>query len=102
MSGIIGKEDPDRITLPVMTIYEKADMIKKRVRQLNNGYKSTVEDTIKEKRLTRSYDIAMEEFRQRKIPDIEITRKRGDGTFEIWTLDEFEFVPDEDVFKMLN
>lgn len=102
MSGIIGKEDQERISLPIMTIYEKAELIKKRVKQLNNGYKSTIEDVVFEKGLTRSYDIAMEEFRQKKIPNIEIERKRGDGTFEIWRLEDFEFVPDEDVFKIIN
>lgn len=102
MSGIIGNEDPERISLPIMTIYEKAEIIKKRVKQLNNGYKSTIEDTIKQKGFFRSYDIAMEEFRQKKIPNIEIKRKRGDGTFEIWKLEDFEFIPGEEVFKLLN
>ena len=85
-----------------MTIFEKAEIIKHRVKQLNNGYKSTVEDIVKQKRLISSYDIAMEEFRLKKIPDSKIKRKRGDGTFELWTIEDFDFIPDQEVFDILN
>jgi DNA-directed RNA polymerase subunit K/omega len=102
MSGIVGKENKQLITLPIMTIYEKAVIIKKRVKQLDGGYKSTIEDTIKEKGIIGSYNIAMEEFKQRKIPNSETIRKIGDGTYEIWEIEDFDFRPDEDVFQILN
>ena len=81
----------EKITLPIMTIYEKTSVIKERSKQIENGYKTTIPDEVKEKRLTSSIDIAMMEFDLGKMPDFTISRKRGDGLTEIWTKNDFLF-----------
>ena len=101
MSTILGDADQEKIDLPMMTNFEKATSIKKRVKQLNNGYKSTVEDIVKEKKLTRSFDIAMLEFEMGKLPYYEIVRERGDGSYEIWKHEDFYFFPDHKFFEYL-
>jgi DNA-directed RNA polymerase subunit K/omega len=93
--------DQKKISLPKMTLSEKAVLIQHRVKQLNNGYKTTIEDIVKEKKLIHSYDIAIEEFILGKLPDYEIKRKRSDGSYEIWKHEDFVFFPDQNVFEML-
>ena len=101
MSAILGDADQEKLDLPRMTNFEKATLIKKRVKQLNNGYKSTMEDIVKENKLTRAFDIAMLEFELGKLPYYEIKRERGDGSYELWRHDDFKFFPDHKVFEYL-
>lgn len=82
-----------KITPPTMNIFEKAEIIKWRVRQLDNGYKTTIEDVVKELNLTDSYSIATAEFDRKKLPPYEIKRTLGDGSYEIWKHEDFEFFP---------
>ncbi len=80
-------------TPPVMSDFEKVKVISERVTQLNKGYKSTIEDVIKEKKLIKSFDIAMEEFRLGLIPKYYVKRKLPNNTFELWTHEDFKFFP---------
>ena len=84
----------EKITLPVMTIYEKVNIISERVKQLNKGFKSTIEDIIEEEKLSKSYDIAYKEFQLGKIPLYYIKRILPNGTYELWSHDEFLVYPD--------
>lgn len=82
-----------KITSPVMTIYEKVRVISERVKQLDNGYKSTIEDIIKEKNIFKSYDIAMLEFDMKKIPKYYVKRVLPNNTYELWSHEDFKFFP---------
>lgn len=81
--------------IPRMTMEEKVVIITKRIIQLNNGYKSTIEDVVKEKGLQKSYDIAMEEFRMRKLPPYKIKRKFPNGTYQMVSDKDILFYPPE-------
>lgn len=84
-----------RITLPVMTIYEKVEFLKVRALQLDQNYKSLLDpEVIKEKNLTSSICIAIEEFESRKFPPINIKRPLPNGNYEIWSFDEFDIIPE--------
>ena len=89
----------EKITPPIMYIFEKTEIIKKRVKQLNDGYKTTIPDLVREKGIHRSIDIAFLEFAEGKIPVYEIKRKLGGGHYEIWKHDDFKFYPDDQKVK---
>ena len=82
-----------KITSPVMTIYEKVRIISERTKQIDNGYKSTIEEIIKEKNITKSYDIAMLEFQLKKIPKYYVKRVLPNNTYELWSHEDFDFFP---------
>jgi len=87
------KERSEKITAPVMTIYEKIDILTQRVNQLNNGYKTTVPDQVMANNLTKSIDISILEFDLRKLPPLKTIRKFPDGTYEVWEMSDFEEFP---------
>ena len=82
-----------KITLPVMTTAEKVNVISGRIRQLNMGYKSTIEDILEKENIIRSYDIAMKEFELGKMPAYYIKRVLPNGTYELWSHDDFSLYP---------
>lgn len=85
----------ERVTLPVMTIYEKVEFLKTRALQLDQNYKTLLDpETLKEKNLTTSIDIAIEEFNSKKFPPINIKRPLPNGNYEIWEFKEFEIIPE--------
>ena len=84
---------PKKKTPPVMSDFEKVKVISERVMQINKGYKSNIEDVIKEKKLIKSFDIAMEEFRLGKLPQYYVKRKNPNNTFELWSHEDFKFFP---------
>jgi len=88
-----GVENTTKITLPIMTIYEKSKVISNRVSQLDQNYKSTMEKEIKELGLTKSYDIAMLEFSNGKLPPYEVKRQFPNNTYELWRHEDFEIFP---------
>ena len=97
---LVGPEDNSvekfsekKITLPVMSTYEFSCIISERVRQLDNGYKSLIEDQIKKLKIYKSYDIAMLEFKENKMPPYKIKRVLPNNTYELWTHEDFEFFP---------
>ena len=89
----INKEREEKSTAPVMTIYEKINIISQRIRQLDNNYKTTLPDEVNEKKMNKSFDIAMLEFEKKKLPNLYIIRPFPDGSYEKWTIDEFEEFP---------
>lgn len=82
-----------KTTLPVMTTAEKVNVISARIRQLNMGYKSTIEDILEKEKIIRSYDIAMREFELGKIPTYYIKRVLPNGMYELWSHDDFSLYP---------
>jgi len=89
------KQRVKKITVPVMTTYEKSKIITKRIHSLNNGANSTIDDDILETyNLYSSYDIAMYEFDTNKLPPYTVIRNFPNGEYELWTHDEFEIFPD--------
>jgi|TARA_R110001632_G_scaffold208325_1_gene332672 DNA-directed RNA polymerase subunit K/omega len=87
------KEREEKITLPIMTIYEKVNVISQRIKQLDNNYKTTLPEEVKESNINKSFDIAMLEFNKKKLPNLYIIRPFPDGSYEKWTIDEFEEFP---------
>ena len=76
-----------------MTIYEKTKVISERIKQLDNGYKTTIEKEVKERNIYKSYDIAILEFELGKIPKYYVKRVLPNNTYELWSHDDFEFFP---------
>lgn len=87
------KEREEKITAPIMTIYEKVNIISQRIRQLDNNYKTTLPDKVREKKINKSFDIAVLEFEEKKLPGLYIIRPFPDGSYEKWSIDEFEEFP---------
>lgn len=85
----------NRITLPVMTIYEKVRLLEERINQLDNNYSTLLDESIlREKNLTSSMEIAIEEFNTKNFPPISIKRPLPNGNYEIWNLEDFEIIPE--------
>ena len=95
---VIGDEDQKytekKITLPVMSVYEKVNIISARMKQLNSGFRSTIEDILKEENIVRSYDIAMKEFELGKLPPYHVKRILPNGNYELWRHEDFSIYPD--------
>ena len=72
-----------RITLPVLTKYEKARVIGERAEQIARGFPPLVDVG----ELTRPLDIALKELKEKKIP-IMIRRPLPNGTVEVWKIDD--------------
>ena len=89
----VNKEREEKLTAPIMTIYEKVNIISQRIRQLDNNYKTTLPEKVKENNLTKSFDIAMLEFENKTLPGLYVIRPFPDGSYERWTIDEFEEFP---------
>lgn len=89
----VNKEREEKLTAPIMTIYEKVNIISQRIRQLDNNYKTTLPEEVNERKINKSFDIAMLEFEKRKLPELYIIRPFPDGSYEKWTIDEFEEFP---------
>lgn len=87
------KKIDKNITLPVMTKYEKADLITKRIKLLDRGYKTTIPDIVIKEKLTKSFDIAMKEFELSKFPNYIIIRELYNGKYEEWKHKDFKYFP---------
>lgn len=86
-------ENTEKTTLPVLTKYEKAVIIYKRAKQLDNNFKTTIPDVVKEFGLTKSIDIALKEYELKSLPSFVIKRKLNNKNYELWKLDEFKYLP---------
>ena len=80
-------------TPPIMISFEKAELIKKRVKLLDKGYLSTIEDEIEKRGITSSIEIALLEFEMGKLPPYTVKKIYGDGSYESWTHSDFKFFP---------
>ncbi len=77
----------DRITLPILTKYERVRILADRTRHLSQGAKPM----IKNAELLSSYEIAKQELEHKVIPFI-IERCLPNGIREQWSLSELEIV----------
>lgn len=77
----------------LMSDFEYSEIIKKRVKQIEEGNPANPEvvNYLKSRGIDRTVDIAMEEFR-RDLFDFEITRDIN-GVLEIWTRKDFKYFP---------
>ena len=73
-------------TKPNLNKYEKTKILSERAQQLANGSISFLKDT----KLSNTYDIALEELNQKKIPFI-IKRPIVNG-FEYWKLEDLKIL----------
>ena len=64
-----------------------------RVKMLDDGYKSTIEDIIKKEGIHKSYDIAMREFDLGSLPTYYVKRVLPNNTYEIWQHSDFVYFP---------
>jgi len=79
--------DPLHRTLPFITRYEYARVLGERAKQINAGAKPFV--SVSESGLIDGYLIALEEYKQKKIPFI-IKRPLPNGGCEYWPLRDLE------------
>lgn len=87
---IKGRKLKNRITMPVLSPYEKSVIIMRRAKQIDSGDKSTLsKEELPPSRS--SVDIAMEEFKLNKLPPFKIIRRLGGG-YEEWSLEEMKFI----------
>ena len=86
-NGII--VDPLHRTIPFVSRYETARILGERAKQLNSGAISFIE--IKDEELIDGYLIALEEFKQKKIPFI-IQRPLPNGGCEYWRVKDLEVI----------
>ena len=77
-----GTKDEKHKTRPFLTLYEKTKVLSLRTRQIEEGAKPYIKVP---EGMTESYQIALEELKQKKIPFI-IKRPLPDGSYEYWRL----------------
>ena len=77
-----------KITDPCLTKYEKTKVLAERTQQIENGSTLYVPLTTK---LTDSYSIALEEFKQKKIPFIICRPLPNSKGFEFWKLNDLMY-----------
>lgn len=99
---VVGKELKEKTSIPVMTKFEKSNIISSRIEQINkskcfkyNGKKvlSIIEDELIEKGISEPFEIANIEFDRGKLPPYKLKRAYFDGSYEIWRHEDFEFFP---------
>ena len=89
----IGKQVKIKITPPMMTTFEKVKIISERVKQLDKGYKSTIENIIKREKIFKSHNIALREFELGKLPKYYIKREYPNKDYELWAHEDFLYFP---------
>ena len=77
-----------KITDPCLTKYEKTKVLAERTQQIENGSILYIPLT---KKLTTAYSIALEEFRQKKIPFIICRPLPNSKDFEYWKLNDLMY-----------
>lgn len=75
------------ITRPVLTKYEKTQIISERSQQLTNGAISFLKNP---ESYNSPYEIALEELKQKKIPFI--IKRPIANTFEYWKLEDLKII----------
>ena len=78
-----------RITLPILTKYERSKILSIRSQQIMDGSAVFVDCSKMEK--PTPYSIALEELKQKKTP-FKVRRKMLDGTYEIWSITDFFYI----------
>ena len=80
------KQTKQKITTPYITKYERARILGVRATQISMNSPVMIETN----GLTDPLDIALEEYKQKKIPLI-IRRTIPNGTYEDWKLTDFKY-----------
>jgi DNA-directed RNA polymerase subunit K/omega len=83
----------EKKTPPIMWWNEKCIIISKRMKQINNGMKTTIPEIVEQEKIIRSYDIAIREFDLGKLPKYYLKRRLPNGTYELWSHEDFQFFP---------
>ena len=78
----------NKITDPCLTKYEKTKVLAERTQQIENGSVIYIPLTSK---LTDAYSIALEEFKQKKIPFIICRPLPNSKDFEYWKLNDLMY-----------
>ena len=78
----------NKITDPCLTKYEKTKVLSERTQQIENGSVIYIPLTNK---LTDAYSIALEEFKQKKIPFIICRPLPNSKDFEYWKLNDLMY-----------
>lgn len=85
---------------PVMSTFEKERVIATRAKQIDDGYRSYVEEEILEKGIGNSISIAQIEFEKGKLGNFEIERRFPNGAKLIIKVSEFRYFPKTPKYKM--
>ena len=80
-----GNHSKQKITDPCLTKYEKTKILAERTQQIEDGSMLYIPLTDK---LTTAYSIALEEFKQKKIPFIVCRPLPNSSGFEYWKLND--------------
>ena len=92
----------EKKSIPVMTKFEKSNIISSRIQQINkskcfkyNGKKvlSIIQDELIEQGISEPFEIANIEFNRGKLPPYKLKRAYFGGNYEIWRHEDFEFYP---------
>ena len=95
-------EIKEKKSVPVMTKYEKSNVISARMEQINssktfnhNGKKvlSIIQDEMISRGITSSFEIAKIEFDRGLLPPYKIIRKLYNGNYEVWRHEDFKYFP---------
>lgn len=76
-----------KLTKPFLTKYEQAKILGIRSEMISNGALALVNIP---PNMTSSYEIALEEFKYKKIP-LMIKRTLPNGSYELWRLDDLTY-----------
>ena len=79
------KRSKERITDPALTKYEKTKILAERTQQIENG--ALLYIPLNDK-LTTAYSIALEEFKQKKLPFIVCRPLPNSKEYEYWKLND--------------
>jgi len=82
------KNFKDNITDPCLTKYEKTKILSERTQQIENG--SIIYIPLNDS-LTTSYSIALEEFKQKKLPFIVCRPLPNSSGYEYWKLNDLMY-----------
>lgn len=87
------REIKNKISQPIMYEYEMSNILQKRQQSIDKGSLSLMEEEIKKNNITSSYDIALLEFKNGKLPKYKLIRKFDRGYYEVWTHSDFLYFP---------
>ena len=87
------KEIKNKISQPIMYDYEMSNILEKRQDAINKGALTTMEDEVARQNITSSYEIALLEFKNGKLPKYNLIRKFDRGYYEVWNHSDFLYFP---------
>lgn len=90
---IQSKELKTKISQPIMHDYEMSNILEKRQSAIDKGSLSTMEKEIDRQKITSSYEIALLEFKNGKLPKYNLIRKFDRGYYEVWNHSDFLYFP---------